>query len=194
MKQTGSEKYFSDNYLKYDDWYLKHRKEYSDQLDFLRDIIPHGKGIEIGVGTGRFAAELGIEYGVDRVEAMVRIASERGIKAYLCDAESMPFEDNYFDYAFSIVTLCFLENPEEVLLEERRIAKEVITVILDRNTEYIQNIMSDLTGFYRYATFYTEEELVDIYRKLGFDDIKTGKRDLMTSDGQAYRLVCVSGK
>ncbi len=194
MTETGSEKYFENNYRDYDEWYSKHPKEYSDQLNFLREIIPPGKGIEIGVGTGRFASALGIEYGIDRSEAMVSEASRRGVIAAVSDAESVPFRDDFFDYAFSIVTLCFLERPEAVLSEARRIAKYVITVILDRDTDYIRGIMKNPRGFYVYARFYSEGDLVSMYEKLGFQGIVVKRKDLRTSDGIHYRLVSVTGR
>lgn len=193
MGKLSAKEYFEENYRDYDAWYRAHPKEYSDQVDFLRNIIPAGRGVEIGVGTGRFASMLGIEYGVDRVRSMVDEASARGVRAFVADAESMPFEDGFFDYAFSIVTLCFLERPEKVLTEAKRVARAVITVILDRDTEYIRNIMKHRMGFYRYATFYNESELVEMYRKLSFRNISVSKKDLMTSEGESYRLVSVTG-
>jgi ubiquinone/menaquinone biosynthesis C-methylase UbiE len=41
------------------------------------------KGLEIGVGTGRFAKILGMEYGIDPSERMLSIAKERGIKTFV---------------------------------------------------------------------------------------------------------------
>lgn len=188
------EDYFAQNWESYDQWYERHRKEYADQLEFLRSVIPEGKGIEIGVGTGRFASELGIEYGVDIVEEMVEASKGRGIKAVVADAVNLPFNENSFDYSFSIVTMCFLKEPERVLLESRRVARTVITVILDRNSEYVQQIMRNPDGFYAFATFYSEDDIVRMYRKLGFKSISVSRRDLVTTSGKKYTLVAVTGQ
>ena len=191
---NGNKKgYFSENIIRYDQWYDKHQKEYRDQVKFLKPFIPRGKGIEIGVGTGRFASALNIGYGVDYVGVMVEKARERGINAILADASNLPFPDKYFDYAFSMVTICFLDEPAPVLLESKRVAKRVISVILDRDCQYLQNIIKNRQGFYKYATFYTEKELVDLYRKLGFGSIEVAVKDFKTTEGETYRLVVVSG-
>ncbi len=191
---TEQKKFFSENFMRYDEWYEEHGKEYRDQIDFLKPLIPHGKGIEIGVGTGRFASALKIEYGVDYVREMVDESRKRGIKAIQADASELPFPDRFFDYSFSIVTMCFLDEPMAVLLESKRVAALVINVILDRDCEYIQNIIRNPRGFYRYATFYTEADLVEMYRKTGFSNITVVRIDLQTLEGETYRLVVVSGR
>ncbi len=194
MGELSQKEFFSENYERYDQWYEKHQMEYKDQIEFLKPLIPRGKGLEIGVGTGRFATELGIEYGVDYVREMAEESIKRGIKAFQADASRLPFPDKFFDFSFSIVTMCFLEDPMSVLRESRRVANLVINVILDRDCEYIQNIIKRPKGFYRYATFYTENDLVEMYRKSGFVDISVLRRDLKTSEGETYRLVVVTGR
>lgn len=194
VEGTGQKEFFSENVLRYDEWYEKHSREYRDQIEFIRPLIPHGKGIEIGVGTGRFAAALKIEYGVDYVKEMVEESRKRGINAIHADAAKLPFPDGFFDFSFSIVTMCFLDDPMAVLRESKRIARLVINVILDRDCEYIRNIIRNPRGFYKYATFYTEGDLVDMYRKSEFVDISVERKDLQTSDGETYRLIAVSGR
>ncbi len=193
MEEVAKRRYFENHYTNYEQWYDEHPREYGDQIEFLKKILPQGKGIEIGVGTGRFASALGIEFGIDYVPEMVETSRRKGIKAYLSDAAHLPFEDKSFDYSFSIVTMCFLDRPLEALKESRRIAKEVVTVILDKDCEYIQNIIRDPRGFYRYATFFSEKELVEIYKEAGFADLRVISESFKTSDGQEYKLVAVFG-
>lgn len=194
MEEVSKKRYFETHYINYEQWYDDHPKEYGEQIEFLRKILPKGKGVEIGVGTGRFASALGIEYGVDYVSEMVETSRKKGIKGYLSDAANLPFEDKTFDYSFSIVTMCFLDRPLEALKESRRIAREVITVILDRDCEYIQNIMRNPRGFYRYATFYNEKELTEMYREAGFTRVRVISEVFETTDGQKYKMVAVFGK
>lgn len=186
--------YFDENYRQYDSWYDEHAREYEDQVEFIRSILPPGKGIEIGVGTGRFASRLGIGSGVDLSGRMVGIARGRGIDAIVANAENMPFGDGEFDFSLNMVTICFLDNPLASIREARRISRIAVTVILDRESEYVQEMMKKESGFYRYARFYTGGEIVDLYAKAGFREITVREEDLVTSDGKKYRLVGVVGE
>ena len=51
---------------RYESWFSKHRFAYKSELEAVRRQLPWGKnGIEIGVGSGRFAAPLGIKLGLE---------------------------------------------------------------------------------------------------------------------------------
>lgn len=192
MAESKAE-YFDKNYQNYDQWYEDHPIEFSEQLDFISSLLPDGSGIEIGVGTGRFASALGIEKGVDISSSMARLATERGVDAIVANAENLPFVDKEFDYSLNMVTICFLDNPLKSLIEARRVSKLAVTVILDRECEYVSEIIKKRRGFYRYAIFYTRDELVDLYRKAGFSDIVVKEKDLRTKEGLSYKLVGVIG-
>jgi ubiquinone/menaquinone biosynthesis C-methylase UbiE len=71
--------------------------------------------LEIGVGTGRFAEALGIEYGVDISRRVLEFAKRRGITVVKGSGEKLPFTDESFGSIFIIVTLCFVEKPEKFL-------------------------------------------------------------------------------
>ena len=59
----------------YDSWYDKNKYAYLSEIEAIRKVLPKkGIGLEIGVGTGRFAAPLGIKYGIDPSEKMLEIA------------------------------------------------------------------------------------------------------------------------
>ena len=53
--------------------------------------------LEIGVGTGRFAQALKIEYGVDVSTGVLEFAKQREIIAVRGEGESLPFVDSVFD-------------------------------------------------------------------------------------------------
>jgi diaminopimelate epimerase len=56
------EKYTS----QYEDWFERNKFLYESELAAIREQLPErGKGIEIGVGSGRFAAPLGIKLGIE---------------------------------------------------------------------------------------------------------------------------------
>jgi len=50
---------------RYDRWYERHPAAYAAELAALRALRPSfRRGLEVGVGTGRFAAPLGVAFGV----------------------------------------------------------------------------------------------------------------------------------
>ena len=51
---------------RYDRWFKRHPHHYEAELRALRALMPKVTcGIEMGVGTGRFAVSLGIRWGMD---------------------------------------------------------------------------------------------------------------------------------
>jgi ubiquinone/menaquinone biosynthesis C-methylase UbiE len=64
---------------RYDRWYNDHKIIYRQELQLIRHYSGAlGWDLEIGVGTGRFAAPLGIRLGIDPSLPMLRIAKTRG--------------------------------------------------------------------------------------------------------------------
>ena len=73
----------------YDAWFDEHRHVYEAELRAIRALLPKtkmkesengSKSIEIGVGSGRFAAPLGITLGIDPAPGMRLLAKARGIE------------------------------------------------------------------------------------------------------------------
>jgi hypothetical protein len=51
---------FEQHAQNYDEWFDEHESVYQAEIAALREFIPvTGMGIEVGVGTGRFAVPLG---------------------------------------------------------------------------------------------------------------------------------------
>ena len=62
---------FEESAQEYDAWFERQRPVYASELLALkRFIAPAGLGLEIGVGTGRFAVPLGLQVGVEPAAAM----------------------------------------------------------------------------------------------------------------------------
>jgi len=184
--------YFDENFLKYDSWYDKHEREYHEQLEFIRERLPSGKGVEIGVGTGRFASRLGISVGVDASEKMLSLAASRGIFPIMAYADRLPFISGYFDFSIFIVTICFLDDPIASLKEAGRISNEVISVILEAGTEYTNKLQQEKKGFYAYAKFYSEADMIKMYTIAGLKVTRNEYSDLYT-EGMRYRIRYISG-
>jgi SAM-dependent methyltransferase len=130
--------------------------------------------LEIGVGSGRFAQALGIETGIDTSPKLVRIARKRGINAFVSHGERRLFDEESFGTVFLIVTLCFLDSPVEVLKEAKRIlvlgGKIVLGLVLKESPwgQFYQQKKDRGHRFYRYATFYSYDEVSKLLVKAGF--------------------------
>jgi ubiquinone/menaquinone biosynthesis C-methylase UbiE len=134
--------------------------------------------LEIGVGTGRFAEALGIEYGVDISGRVLEFAKRRGITVVEGSGERLPFPDESFGSIFIIVTLCFVENPEKVLEEASRVltrdGRLILGLILKESPWARFYMMKGEAGnvFYKNATFYSFNELKVMIRKSRLTIIK----------------------
>jgi SAM-dependent methyltransferase len=115
----------------YDRWFEQYDPIYQSELAAVRAALPpSGRGIEIGVGTGRFAAPLGIGEGVEPSEEMARIARNRGIKVIRGVAEDIPIQSGEYDYALMVTTICFLHDPDKAIEEILRVTKPEGRIIL----------------------------------------------------------------
>ncbi len=166
---------FDKNYKRYDAWYDKNRFVYLSELDALKKAMPKkkGRGLEIGVGTGRFASKLKISYGIDPSANMLKIAAKRGINVQVATGEKLPFKDSAFDYVLIAITLCFVENPRRVLKETKRVLRKggkVIIGIVDRDSFLGKYYRKKKSVFYKQAKFFGIEELTSLLRDAGFRD------------------------
>ena len=161
---------------KYEDWFERNKFAYESELRAIRKLMPkNGEGVEIGVGSGRFAAPLGIKVGVEPSGKMREIARKRGIEVIDGVAEAIPFSDSQFDFVLMVTTLCFLDDIEAALKEIHRVLKSGGSFILgfiDANSpigRLYQQQKND-NVFYREATFYSVEEVIAYLKKAGFKD------------------------
>ncbi|MBD3426843.1 MAG: methyltransferase domain-containing protein [Candidatus Omnitrophica bacterium] len=163
---------FDEHYLEYDKWYERNKNAYLSELEAIRKIIPRqGRGLEIGVGSGRFAAALGIDIGVDPSEKMIEIAGERGVETYKASGEKLPFNDSDFDYVAIIVTLCFVKDPRRVIQEASRVLKpggSIVIGIIDKDSFLGKFYGEKSSIFYDRATFYGVDEVTRLLSESGF--------------------------
>jgi SAM-dependent methyltransferase len=158
----------------YDDWYSRNRYAYESELMAIRRLLPKGgKGVEIGVGTGRFAAKLGIPIGVEPSRSMGKIARDRGIAVIRGIAEALPFRDGRFDIVLMVTTLCFFDDVEGAMREAYRVlspAGSLVIGFIDRESplgkEYEEHKSEH--PFYRDATFRSAREVAAILKRAGF--------------------------
>ncbi|NJF24464.1 class I SAM-dependent methyltransferase [Thermococcus sp. Bubb.Bath] len=163
---------------RYENWFERNRYAYLSELEAVRKILPKGgNGAEIGVGTGRFAAPLGIKLGVEPSKAMAEIARKRGIEVIEGTAENLPFDDNSMDYLLMVTAICFVDDPEKALREAYRVLKPngaLIIGFVDKNSpigRFYEEHKNEST-FYRDARFFSTGELLKLLKKIGFREFE----------------------
>jgi len=166
---------FDKYYKKYDAWYEKNKFAYLSEIRALKKAVPKkGEGLEIGVGTGRFALGLGIKYGVDPSLNMLKISRKRGIDVRRAQGERLPFDSLIFDYVAIIITLCFVKDPVKVLIEAKRVLKKrgtVIIGIIDKDSSLGRFYQEKKSLFYRQAHFFGVKEVTNLLKMSGFGSI-----------------------
>jgi len=159
----------------YDEWFEKHPTLYQSEILALKKAIPENKkGIEIGVGTGRFAEPFNIKFGVEPSENMARVAEQKGIKVFKAVAESLPIENEMFDFALLVTTVCFLSDIPKAFSEIRRIIKpkgEIIIGLIDKNSKLGKRYEQErfTNKFYKDAHFYSVNEIVSFLKNVRFN-------------------------
>lgn len=171
-------KLFDENWERYDDWFEKHKNTYSSELKALKKVITEGFGLEVGVGSGRFAQPLGANIGIDPSRNMLKLAKKRGIQVILGEGENLPFKDFTFDFVLVVVTLCFVDNPENILNEASRVLKKggrLIVGEINRESQLGQLYDSkrEKSEFYKLAAFYSGNEIIEMFNKAGIRYIES---------------------
>ncbi|MCK4388294.1 MAG: class I SAM-dependent methyltransferase [Dehalococcoidia bacterium] len=168
---------FEKHASEYEDWFTKHKFVYQSELEAVRQHLPQNKqGIEVGVGSGRFAAPLGIKFGLEPSAKMREIAQKRGVKVVGGVAEAIPFSDSILDFALMVTTICFVDDLEASFKEAHRILKPggcLIIGFIDQDSPIGQFYKrhKENSVFYREATFYSVADVVPILNKAGFGDL-----------------------
>jgi len=162
--------------VEYDNWYEKNEIIYQSEIEALQKAIPHeGKGIEIGAGTGRFTNSFKINIGVEPSKNMSSIAEQIGVTIINAVAENLPIQDQTFDFALMVTTVCFLNSISQAFSEVYRILKphgKIILGIIDKNSALgkIYEKEKSENKFFKNAHFYSTEEITKQLTKIGFID------------------------
>jgi len=162
---------------KYERWFDKNRWVYEAELRAVKAMVPPGgRGMEIGLGTGRFAEPLGVKKGVEPSKRMREIAQKRGIGALDGVAEKLPFDDSQFDFVLMVTTVCFVDDVRKALKEAHRVLCDggfLIIGFVDRNSKmgkiYLERQKENV--FYKEATFFSVDELAECINHTGFTDL-----------------------
>lgn len=162
----------------YDAWYETPfgRAAFAEEVDALRPLLvdlPHLR-VEMGVGTGRFAAALGVEVGVDPARAALTLARARGVLVVQGVGEALPFREHAFGAVLLSFTLCFLAEPVRALREARRALRPDGALVLGFVPaegpwgRHYQALAVRGHPFYARARFFTRAEVAALLAEAGF--------------------------
>ncbi len=164
---------FDDNWQQYDQWFAKHQQLYQSELKALQRLIPSSAlGLEIGVGTGRFAESLAVKFGLDPSFNMLKLSKKRRIKVVQGEGEILPFKDGTFNFVLIVVTICFISKPLRVLKEALRVLKKggvLILGIIDRESPWGKYYAAKAvqSKYYKAAHFFSSHQIISLLTTAG---------------------------
>ena len=137
-------------------------------------VAGQSPALEIGVGPGRFASKFASSIGIDPARSPLHIAHSRGIAVSQAIGEELPFLSNSILRVSLFFTLCFLQNPTEVLRESHRVLKKSGNFILGFVPasgpwgKSLQQKKEAGHPFYEHACFYSIKEIEALLINNGF--------------------------
>lgn len=160
----------------YDQWFDKHRLVFESEVQALKMFLSDSYiGLEVGVGSGRFASTFGLK-GIDPAQSMVKIAKSRGVETVIATAERIPFKDGSFEIVLMVTTLCFLQDPLQALEEIKRILKpggRIVIGVVPGDSFLGKKYSKSDSKFYRHANFYTVDQVLSLLKGSGYNNLKT---------------------
>ena len=171
---------FDKNVQDYESWYDKYPEVYESELAALREQfakLPENiSGIQVGVGTGRFAHPLGIKEGIEPSDEMAKKAINRNVEILKGVAEQLPYGDLQFDFVL-FVTVCHLDDIKLAFEQAYRVLKhkgDIIVGFLDKDCpiakEYIER--RQYSTFFRKAQFYSVDYIKQLIDEVGFKNLE----------------------
>ena len=150
----------------YDNWY-EGSLAFEIELAALRSLHTEirGPGMEIGVGTGRFARELGLKFGLDPAWKPLVLACGRGILCCQSFGEQLPVRDRTLGVIYLLFALCFTVNPQKVLNECCRSLRDdghLVIGMIPAGSKWGKDLATKKKAghlFYKHARFYSTEDL-----------------------------------
>ncbi len=171
---------FDSHVAEYEAWYEEYPFVFKSEVEALREMLPEGEtltGIEVGLGTGRFSKALGIKEGLEPSANMRQVAIRRGIEIVDGFAEHMPYADLRFDFVLMSFCISYFKSLHPPFLEANRVLKNdgsLVVGFIDRNSPIGKSYESHKkeSTFYKNATFYTVDKVVNELTKAGFRHFK----------------------
>jgi len=143
--------------------------------------------LEIGFGNGRLLSEIvpkinrGKVYGIDISEEMIQLAAKRNrdwiekdkLEIKKASVSKIPYPDNQFDKIFTANTIYFWPEPEQDLLEIRRVLKSGGKFICGlRFSDQLNSISVIRDNPDIFQNLYNETGVRQLFNKAGFNQIR----------------------
>ncbi len=189
-----SSRVFHEQASEYDSWF-NNSLLFEIELNIIAKLPLQqiGPSLEIGVGPGRFARALGSNYGIDPAMAPLRLARDRDITVCRAVGEELPFRSNCLTTISLFFTLCFVQDPQNVLKESYRVLQDGGHLVLGfvpatgKWGEYLQQKKDNNHPFYRHARFLTTQEICTFLARQKFS-IKASASGLYQAPGHVEQL------
>ncbi len=177
-----SRRVFEDLAGDYDRWFDENAAVYKAQVRLLRGAVPHsGFGLEVGVGSGRFAVPLGIRHGIDPSRTLLKIAKSRGTEVVLGEGEHLPYRAGSVNYVLMMTVICFAGDVGALFREAARVLVPdgVLAVgFIERGGEIEKHYRNEKTKgrFLRYARYWSADEIARLLEDAGFAAVTVSRR------------------
>jgi ubiquinone/menaquinone biosynthesis C-methylase UbiE len=171
LMKKGIIDHFEKTWKDYDAWFDSHQALYQSELAALKKAVRPGAGLEIGVGTGRFAAPLGVRFGLDPAIHMLRLAEKRGLLVVQGLGENLPFKDESFDFVQIVFVIEFVDDLVSFLREAVRTIRRngaLILGFIDRDSPWGQYYARD-PSHRKYFHPPSPAEILDVLKKIGLE-------------------------
>jgi len=179
---NATRRVFEEHAADYDRWFDDNAGIYRTQLRLLGKAVPaQGHGLEVGVGSGRFAAPLGIRCGLDPALPLAKMAKHRGVDVAIGVGEHLPYRSGSFDYAVMMTVICFLEDIVKVFREVYKVlmlSGIIVVGFIERDGEIVRHYCEEpVKGrFLRHARFHSTDEVIQELHDAGFSIVEVTAR------------------
>ena len=187
----------------YDAWFATPLGATVDRLEKaliarLAEPRPGETGLDVGTGTGHFAAFLadrGLRVtGVDTSPAMLAVARAQrpDIAFQEAEAAALPFSDGAFDLVLSVTALEFVPDAARAAQEMFRVVRpggRLVVAVLNANSPWAaarRKEALEMETPFRHARFFAPEDLVALLAPLG--DLRWNASVFVGPAGQGLRL------
>ena len=167
---------FNDHVHEYEEWFEKYPFVFESEVKALKQLLPRDvkmRGLEIGVGTGRFSKALGIREGIEPAANMRALALKRGIDVIAGEADHLPYYDMTFDFVIMVSCISYFEDLHTAFTEARRVLKTGGAIIIgfverDSLIGKLYQQRKPKSVFYKDAKLYTTKTVISELNRLDF--------------------------
>lgn len=171
---------FNDHVAEYEEWYKTYPFVFRSEIAAIKEFLPTGeniRGIEVGLGTGRFSKALGIKEGIEPAENMRALAEKKGIAVLNAVAEHLPYKSLQYDFVLMNFCISYFEDLPAAFEEAHRVLKRggcLIIGFIDKESQIGKNYQGRKSEsiFYKQAKFYSARKIEKEMKLAGFKKLE----------------------